>query len=74
VGYAPPTRTGSSSISETVRAPKRATLCWNDFSDAGFSRSDVPLKATLQFCNPISTTTSSYSAETTKQITTIKLN
>ncbi|KAI0791288.1 hypothetical protein C8Q75DRAFT_805635 [Abortiporus biennis] len=34
-----------------ARAAKRATLSWQDFSAAGFSRNDAPLSATLQF-NP----------------------
>jgi hypothetical protein len=55
----------------TARAAKRATLSWNDFSSAGFSRGDVPLNATLQFSNPISTTISSWpahNAEMTKKM------
>ncbi|CAK5278270.1 unnamed protein product [Mycena citricolor] len=36
------------------RAAKRETLSWNDFSSAGFSRSDAPLSATLQFSTPLS--------------------
>ncbi|TFK46303.1 hypothetical protein OE88DRAFT_1667926 [Heliocybe sulcata] len=36
------------------RAAKRATLTWQDFSTAGFSRTDVPLSATLQFSVPVS--------------------
>ena len=55
----------------TARAAKRATLSWNDFSSAGFSRGDVPLNATLQFSTPISTTISSWpahNAEMTKKM------
>ncbi|KAF7291451.1 F-box domain-containing protein [Mycena indigotica] len=36
------------------RAAKRETLSWADFSAAGFSRSDAPLSATLQFAPPLS--------------------
>ncbi|KAJ7840122.1 hypothetical protein B0H13DRAFT_2366387 [Mycena leptocephala] len=35
------------------RLAKRETLSWNDFSSAGFSRSDAPLSATLQFSPPL---------------------
>ncbi|KAJ7051535.1 hypothetical protein C8F01DRAFT_1174871 [Mycena amicta] len=35
------------------RAAKRETLSWADFSSAGFSRSDAPLSATLQFTAPL---------------------
>nr|GAT57935.1 predicted protein [Mycena chlorophos] len=41
------------------RAAKRETLSWADFSAAGFSRSDAPLSATLQFSAPLSLTLSS---------------
>ncbi|KAI0264839.1 hypothetical protein BC834DRAFT_924457 [Gloeopeniophorella convolvens] len=37
----------------TARAAKRATLTWTDFSTTGFSRSDAPLNATLQFSTPL---------------------
>ncbi|CDO71773.1 hypothetical protein BN946_scf184923.g3 [Trametes cinnabarina] len=36
-----------------ARAAKRATLSWQDFSSAGFSRSDAHLSATLQFSTPV---------------------
>ncbi|KZW03173.1 hypothetical protein EXIGLDRAFT_759057 [Exidia glandulosa HHB12029] len=36
-----------------ARNEKRATLTWNDFSSSGFSRSDAPLSATLQFSAPV---------------------
>ncbi|KAH9946731.1 hypothetical protein B0H21DRAFT_387570 [Amylocystis lapponica] len=39
-----------------ARAAKRATLTWQDFSSSGFSRSDAPLNATLQFSPPVSNT------------------
>jgi hypothetical protein len=35
------------------RAAKRATLTWTDFSSSGFSRTDAPLSATLQFSTPL---------------------
>ncbi|KAN0128116.1 hypothetical protein V8E53_014097 [Lactarius tabidus] len=37
----------------TSRAAKRATLTWTDFSSSGFSRTDAPLSATLQFSSPL---------------------
>ena len=40
-------------VSFQARAAKRATLSWQDFSSAGFSRSDAPLSATLQFSTPL---------------------
>ncbi|KAF9264991.1 hypothetical protein L218DRAFT_1023055 [Marasmius fiardii PR-910] len=39
-----------------TRATKRRTLGWDDFSAAGFTRTDEPLSATLQFSAPISAT------------------
>lgn len=36
-----------------ARAAKRATLTWQDFSSCGFSRTDAPLNATLQFSTPV---------------------
>ncbi|KZT20496.1 hypothetical protein NEOLEDRAFT_1182461 [Neolentinus lepideus HHB14362 ss-1] len=44
------------------RAARRATLTWQDFSTAGFSRNDVPLSATLQFSVPVTHTISSWPA------------
>ncbi|ESK90800.1 hypothetical protein Moror_4037 [Moniliophthora roreri MCA 2997] len=38
------------------RARKRQTLGWDDFSTAGFSRTDAPLSATLQFSQPLTAT------------------
>ena len=35
-------------------------MSWEDFSNAGFSRTDDPLNATLQFSQPITTTISSW--------------
>ncbi|KIY52532.1 hypothetical protein FISHEDRAFT_69763 [Fistulina hepatica ATCC 64428] len=43
-------------LTESARASrqeKRQTLSWTDFSTAGFSRTDGPLSATLQFSNPL---------------------
>ncbi|KAJ7209450.1 hypothetical protein B0H12DRAFT_1330088 [Mycena haematopus] len=43
-------------LTENARAErlaKRETLSWTDFSTAGFSRSDAPLSATLQFSPPL---------------------
>src|SRR6202034_2957951 len=54
-----------------ARAAKRATLSWNDFSSAGFTRTVVPLNATLQFSTPVATTISawpSHSAEIQKKL------
>ncbi|KAL0948044.1 hypothetical protein HGRIS_010669 [Hohenbuehelia grisea] len=48
------------------RAEKRQTLSWNDFSSAGFSRTDVPLSATLQFSTPLSLSVSSFSERETE--------
>ncbi|THH15455.1 hypothetical protein EW146_g5031 [Bondarzewia mesenterica] len=39
----------------TSRAAKRQTLTWSDFSASGFSRTDAPLNATLQFSTPVAT-------------------
>jgi hypothetical protein len=35
------------------RHAKCETLLWNDFSSAGFTRSNAPLSATLQFSPPL---------------------
>ncbi|KAH7910413.1 hypothetical protein BJ138DRAFT_1152931 [Hygrophoropsis aurantiaca] len=43
-----------------ARSAKRNTLNWNDFSASGFSRSDAPLNATLQFSTPVAHTISSW--------------
>ncbi|KAJ7271461.1 hypothetical protein C8J57DRAFT_1449901 [Mycena rebaudengoi] len=43
-------------LTENARAErlaKRETLSWSDFSSAGFTRSDAPLSATLQFSPPL---------------------
>lgn len=45
------------------RTAKRQTLSWNDFSSSGFSRTDAPLSATLQFSAPLSATISSWPAQ-----------
>ena len=39
-----------------ARRVKRQTLTWNDFSQAGFSRTDDPLNTTLQFSTPLAAT------------------
>ncbi|KAL5512303.1 hypothetical protein ACEPAG_3295 [Sanghuangporus baumii] len=39
-----------------ARAAKRQTLTWNDFSTAGFSRSDASFSQTLQFSPPLQQT------------------
>jgi hypothetical protein len=39
-----------------ARRAKRQTLTWNDFSQAGFTRSDDPLSTTLQFSTPVAAT------------------
>ncbi|KAH9931491.1 uncharacterized protein B0H18DRAFT_1116292 [Fomitopsis serialis] len=45
-----------------ARATKRATiLTWQDFS-SGFSRTDAPLNATLQFSTPVTNTVNSWPA------------
>ncbi|KAJ7016606.1 hypothetical protein C8F04DRAFT_1019007 [Mycena alexandri] len=47
-------------LTENARAErlaKRETLSWNDFSSAGFTRSDAPLSATLQFSPPLTLNT-----------------
>ncbi|KIP03300.1 hypothetical protein PHLGIDRAFT_94961 [Phlebiopsis gigantea 11061_1 CR5-6] len=46
-----------------ARSAKRATLSWQDFSSAGFSRTDAPLSATLQFSSPVATQISSWPAQ-----------
>lgn len=46
-----------------ARSAKRATLSWQDFSSAGFSRTDDPLSATLQFSSPVATQISSWPAQ-----------
>ena len=43
-----------------ARNEKRSTLTWSDFSATGFSRSDAPLSATLQFAAPLTTTISAW--------------
>ena len=43
-----------------ARSEKRGTISWNDFSTSGFSRSDDPLSATLQFAAPLTTTISAW--------------
>ncbi|CCM00227.1 uncharacterized protein FIBRA_02255 [Fibroporia radiculosa] len=43
-----------------ARAAKRSTLSWQDFSSAGFSRSDAPLNATLQFSTPVTNTVNAW--------------
>ncbi|KAJ7612952.1 hypothetical protein DFH06DRAFT_1109345 [Mycena polygramma] len=51
-------------LTENARAErlaKRETLSWNDFSTAGFSRSDAPLSATLQFAPPLTLSSGSNS-------------
>lgn len=55
----------------TSRAAKRATLTWTDFSTAGFTRTDAPLSATLQFSTPLTHTISSWpshNADLTKKL------
>ncbi|OJA17851.1 hypothetical protein AZE42_08897 [Rhizopogon vesiculosus] len=55
----------------TARAAKRATLTWNDFSTTGFTRTDAPLSATLQFSTPLTHTISSWpshNADLTKKL------
>ncbi|KDQ58269.1 hypothetical protein JAAARDRAFT_35076 [Jaapia argillacea MUCL 33604] len=54
-----------------ARSAKRATLTWQDFSSAGFSRNEAPLSATLQFSTPVAHTISSWpthSAELHKKL------
>ncbi|KAJ3520951.1 hypothetical protein NM688_g9086 [Phlebia brevispora] len=46
-----------------ARAAKRATLSWQDFSAAGFSRTDAPLHATLQFSAPVQNTVNTWPAQ-----------
>ncbi|KAJ7196677.1 hypothetical protein GGX14DRAFT_526692 [Mycena pura] len=44
-------------LTENARAErlaKRETLTWSDFTSSGFTRSDAPLSATLQFAPPLS--------------------
>lgn len=43
-----------------ARAAKRATLTWQDFSSCGFSRTDAPLNATLQFSTPVTNTVNAW--------------
>ncbi|KAJ8090347.1 hypothetical protein PM082_018943 [Marasmius tenuissimus] len=47
----------------TARSKKRQTLGWDDFSSAGFSRGDDPLKTTLQFSAPLTATIESWPKE-----------
>ncbi|KIL57157.1 hypothetical protein M378DRAFT_1029718 [Amanita muscaria Koide BX008] len=42
---------------------KRQTLSWNDFSAAGFSRTDAPLSTTLQFTGPALNTVASWPSQ-----------
>ncbi|KAJ7746166.1 hypothetical protein DFH07DRAFT_1038602 [Mycena maculata] len=54
-------------LTENARAErmaKRETLSWTDFSTAGFTRSDAPLSATLQFSPPLTLSPSALSAPT----------
>lgn len=46
-----------------ARAAKRATLSWQDFSSAGFSRMDQHLSATLQFSAPVANQITSWPAQ-----------
>ncbi|KAG6856134.1 hypothetical protein H0H87_007194 [Tephrocybe sp. NHM501043] len=46
----------------TERSTKRETLSWNDFSSSGFTRTDGPLSATLQFSPPVAKTISAWPA------------
>ncbi|KAG6829199.1 hypothetical protein H0H92_005327, partial [Tricholoma furcatifolium] len=55
----------------TERAAKRESLSWNDFSAAGFTRTDGSLSATLQFSRPVAKTISAWpahSAEMSKKL------
>ncbi|KAG1745102.1 uncharacterized protein EDB91DRAFT_1220686 [Suillus paluster] len=55
----------------TARAAKRTTLTWTDFSTTGFTRTDAPLSATLQFSTPLTHTISawpSHNADITKKL------
>jgi hypothetical protein len=45
---------------------KHATLSWNDFSAAGFTRTDAPLHDTLQFNTPLANTISAWSSHNTE--------
>ncbi|KAG8824394.1 hypothetical protein FRC17_009122 [Serendipita sp. 399] len=45
------------------RAEKRETLSWNDFSSAGFTRTDEPLSVTLQFSTPVASTINSWAVQ-----------
>ncbi|KIO02487.1 hypothetical protein M404DRAFT_956908 [Pisolithus tinctorius Marx 270] len=52
-------------LTESEKAPrseKRQTMNWNDFSVAGFSRSDGPLDTSLQFSPPVTHTITSWPA------------
>ncbi|KAI0086822.1 hypothetical protein BDY19DRAFT_986408 [Irpex rosettiformis] len=46
-----------------ARAAKRATLSWQDFSAAGFSRTDDPLSVTLQFSHPVTNTINTWPSQ-----------
>ncbi len=46
-----------------ARAAKRATLSWQDFSSAGFTRSDAPLSDTLQFSPPVANSINAWPAQ-----------
>ena len=45
------------------RAAKRTTLTWRDFSSSGFTRTDAPRSATLQFSTPLVNLISSWSEQ-----------
>ncbi|KAG6902133.1 hypothetical protein C0995_003889 [Termitomyces sp. Mi166 len=46
----------------TERSAKRESLTWMDFSSTGFTRTDAPLSATLQFSTPVAKTISAWPA------------
>lgn len=45
------------------RTEKRQTLNWSDFSQAGFSRTDAPLSATLQFSTPLASSINTWGSQ-----------
>lgn len=45
------------------RTEKRETLSWNDFSSSGFTRTDEPLSATLEFSTPVTSSISSWESQ-----------
>ncbi|KAJ6613879.1 hypothetical protein B0H10DRAFT_196553 [Mycena sp. CBHHK59/15] len=58
-------------LTENARAErlmKRETLSWTDFSTAGFTRSDAPLSATLQFSPPLSLSSSTSSTSSASSV------